>query len=492
MFSETIPVKKLSVGLSWFTSLGTRHSGTHSRWVPRRPVLGIEWNGPSLSLACFKFAVGRLPLAFFGSIPDFALLSPEELGRKIREFLQPLHVDEPLVALGLPRHEVMVRFLDLPIAAKKSLAGAVALQVEMYKPTDNESFDWDTTVVEEPERLATTLLFTPHSTVERFANLFSQSGYPLSRITATQFSLLGVLLHARRRSDTQRYLLLDYKGADTELALLEDTRLVYSRSFPLPGDATAAPQVMEQIQQAFSSLRWKENDNYEALLARDVPEPLQCALASLGLVERLAEKISFPGFPGQPGLQRYLGAAAVALASLTRRRRPYCLNLLPAALRPAHNRLRHLPTYALLAANATLLLAISFRVPVQKYVLLRQYRQEIAGVHVRAEEMKELLQSGRAIRQELLAFDAFQQHGRQPIGALNEIARKLPSDAWINAFSCKKGQVEVSGSAKAASPLLPLFQSSSQFQDVKFNGALSLDSSGAERFRMQMRLKEKP
>jgi hypothetical protein len=96
------------------------------------------------------------------------------------------------------------------------------------------------------------------------------------------------------------------------------------------------------------------------------------------------------------------------------------------------------------------------------------------------------------MRQELLAFDAFQQHGRQPLEALNEIARKLPSDTWVNIYTCKKGLAELTGSAKAASPLLSLFQSSSQFQDVKFNGALSQDSSGAERFRLQLRLKEKP
>ena len=492
MFSDAIPASKLSTHFGRFLTSRMPRARSLSRWVPRRPVLGIELNGQSLFLACFQFSLGRRPHVFLGSIPNFALLSPEELGKKLREFLQPLNGEEAVISLGLPRSEVMVRFLELPVAAKKSLSEAIALQVEMYKPTDTESFDWDSTVVEERERLAVTLLFTPHPTVEKFANLFAQAGCPLSRIMATQFSLTQAFLRARQGPDNQRYLLLDYKDSGAELALIEGARLVDSRSFPVGGEADAAPQIMAQIQLAFSSLRWKESGEYVALLVRAVPEPVRCALRSLGMVERLAEKIGFPGLPDRPGLQKYTGAAAVALASLTARRRPYCLNLLPAALRPASDRLRYLPTYALLAANVALLLAIGLRVPVENYFLLQQYRKEIAGARIRTDEMKQLLQSGRSMRQELLAFDAFQQHGRQPLEALNEIARKLPSDTWVNTYSCKKDLVELTGSAKAASPLLPLFQSSSQFQDVKFNGALSQDSAGAERFRLQLHLKEKP
>ena len=491
MLGEIVSIPKWNSDFGHILPFRAPLAGAFSRWIPRRPVLGIELDGQSLTFACFRFSFGRQPIGFFGSIPDFARLSPEEFGRKLGEFLKPLKGEEPLISLGLPRRDVMVRFVDLPVAAKKSYAEAVALQAEMYKPTETQSFDWDTSVLEEPERLATTLLFTPHSIVEKFSGLFSQAGYPLSRITTAQFSLLRVFFRTRPSFDTQ-YILLDHNGTDAELALLEGSRLVYSRSFPLPNDASATPLVMSQLQLAFSSLRWKEGADHVTLLVRDVPESLRAALASLGRVEAFASHVAFPGFPDQPGLQRYAGAAAVAVASLTHLRRPYCLNLLPAALRPASNRSRYLPTYALLAANAVLLLAMVLRLPVQNYVLLQQYRREIAGVRVPADEMKQLLQSGRSIRQELLALDSLQQRGRQPLEALNEIAQKLPPDTWVNSFSCKKGQAELSGSAKAASPLLPLFQSSSQFQDVKFNGALSQDSTGAERFRLQLRLKEKP
>src|SRR5271155_2205993 len=213
---------------------------------------------------------------------------------------------------------------------------------------------------------------------------------------------------------------------------------------------------------------------------------------SVAQSDRQKKKLGTGALPEQGGLQKYWGAAVVALSVLRGRRRAYSLNLLPSELRPLRPHSRHLITYALLFANAVLLLALGLRVPVQNYVLLRQYQKEIAGVKVRAGEMRSLLERERAMREELLALDALQQRGRQPLDALEDIAQKLPQDAWLNVFSCRKGQIELTGSAKAASPLLPLFQSSPQFQDVKFTGALTQDAAGAEHFRLQMKLKEKP
>ena len=493
MFSKGPAFTKLDLALRnvrWFRGHNSRMM---SRWIPRRPVLGVEVDGTSLLLACLKPGLGRAPVSYFGTVSNFATISPGQLRAKLREFLAPLGVEDPLVVLGLPRRECMIRFLNLPATARRSLSEAISLQVEMYKPTDNETFDWDTVVIDEREQLAATLVLAPRISIEKFVHIFSEAGYPITRITLTQFAQLHLLLSAESALLDKRFLLVDGRNHDIELALLEGRKLVYSRSLSLGRDAAvAAHEVLAEIRQAFSSLRWKEGENLVVLVAGDVPVTIERALGSLGPTEKLKEKVRQRALPEQGGLQKYWGAATVALSVLLGGRRGYSLNLLPAELRPSRRQSRYLTTYGLLFANAVMLLALGLRVPVQNYVLLRQYRREIAGVRVRADEMKQLLQSGRSMRQELLAFDAFQQHGRQPLEALNEIARQLPSDAWVNTYSCKKGLVELTGSAKAASPLLSLFQSSSQFQDVKFNGALSQDSSGAERFRLQLRLKEKP
>ena len=493
MFNKQFVFAKMDFGFRRLTGVKGHNSELISRWTPRRPVLGVEIDGTSLSLACLKPSLGRMPVSSFGTIREFAALSADELRAKIQEFLSPLAGEEPVVALGLSRREAMVRFLNLPGAARKSLSEAISLQVEMYKPTDNEAFDWDTTVIDEQQQLATTLVLVPRSTIEKFATLFSRAGYPLSIITVTQFSQLHPFLRAEAMPEGKRFLLLDGRNREAELALLEGRRLVYSRNISLAEDgAAAANEVLAEIRQAFASLRWNDEKDLIVLLAGDLPATVEHALAPLGSNERLKDRIRQHALPEQGGLQSYWGAATVALSALNGRRQPYRLNLLPADLRAVRRHSRYLATYALVFANAVLLLALGLRVPVQNYVLLRQYRTEIAGVKVRADQIKSALQRERAMRVELLTLDGLQQQGRQPLDALNDVALKLPNDAWLTAFSVRKGQVELSGSAKAAAPLLPLFQSSSQFQDVKFNGALTQDATGAEHFRLQMKLKEKP
>lgn len=492
MFSNRISLTKWNSGIGNLGLMRRSNSRGISRWIPRGPVLGIEVRGTSLFLACIKLGLGRVRMECFGEIPDFASLSPQDLGAGIRDFLKPLNREEVIVALGLPRSEAIVRLFDLPAAARKSLKDAATLQVELYKPGDTEQIDWDTTILDEDQRIAIALVLIPHATVEKFASLFSRAGYPITRLTLTQFSLLHSFLRSSQERDKDRFLVLDCNGVDAELALLEGKKLVYSRSLPLPRrSAATVPEVLGEIRQAYSSLRWNEETKLTVLASGVVPGAVKEALARFGSVDSLEDKVQFEGLSSHR-LQTYLGATAVALSNLSPGRRPYGINLLPARLRVARHHLRRLPTYALLIGNAVLLLACGLRTPVQNVVLLHQYQNEIASLKVRADEMNLVLQKNRDMQQELADLDDFQQRGRKPLDALSEVAQKLPPDAWLNLFSCRQGLVELGGSAKAASPLLPLFQSSPQFQDAKFEGALNQDPSGAERFRLQLRLKEKP
>jgi Tfp pilus assembly protein PilN len=211
------------------------------------------------------------------------------------------------------------------------------------------------------------------------------------------------------------------------------------------------------------------------------------ALGSLGRVHHLrnwlqAEELS------SAQTEEHWGALALAVDGLSWMG-SYPLNLLPRKLRPARRRWRYAPTYALLAANALLLVAVGLRAPVQERFLVRQYRQEIAGVQQGSNQIEQVLQKEKKLRHRLELLREFQERGGQPLEALTEIAQRLPPDAWLNLFTYRQGQIELMGMGKSASTLLPLLQASPQLEEVKFNGALTRDASGTERFRLQMRLK---
>ncbi len=469
-----------------------RSSRSSEHWNLRRPILGAEIRGSSLYLACVHPGLTGVRLRGTQVIPNFSELKPRELQAKLRDFLKPLEVDDPVLALGLPRGEVIVRLVSLPQLAAKSVEEALTLQVEMFKPTDTERFCWDASFLRHKTQLSASLALVPQVTVERVVNLFAEAGYPITCLTVSQFSLVHLYLRGAQQQISPRLVLLDAKGSDLELAVLEGEKLVASRAFSLL-DRNLTPErlVISELQQALSTLRWHEGEKPSILISGAVPEPVEEALGTLGTVEHFAAKLEREGITAECYVGEFLGAVAVAAAGIGRGRRHYRVNLVPRELRPSGRRWQRLPTYALVGANAVLLLALGLRTPVQNLVLLHQYHKEIARLKPQTDEIKAVLEEDKKLRQRLILLEEFEQRGRQPLEVLDEVAKRLPADAWLNLFTLRKNQIELAGAAKSASNLVSLFQASPQFEEVKFNGALTEDSSGMERFRLEMRTKEK-
>jgi general secretion pathway protein L len=425
-------------------------------------------------------------------ISNFLELKPEELRVKLGKFLARLKGEKPIVALGLSRRDVIVRLLNLPRMARKPLREALTLQVEMFKPTDSEQYSWDTSNIVEDKQLAVSLVLAPLPALEHLASLFAQAGYPISVLTVSQFSILHLYLNTRPQLSTERLILLDALGSNMELAFLDGEKLVYSNAIDLP-DSNVSPEqaVIAEIQRAVSTLRWHVGAPVCVSLCGAVSESLEEALRRFGTVDHFETRLRSGGLDMAVALGEWIGAVSVALAGIRRRRGSYRINLLPAERRPVRQHWQQLPLYALLAANALLLAALGLRTPIQNYELLHQYRKETASLKPQVEEMNAVLEKDKQLRQTLILLEDFKKHGRQPLDALSDLTQRLPQDAWLNMFTWRKGQIDLMGTAKSASTLLPLIQASPQFSEVKFNGALTKDAAGMDHFRLEMRMREK-
>ncbi|HZQ93132.1 MAG TPA: PilN domain-containing protein [Terriglobales bacterium] len=466
----------------------TRHSG----WSVRRAALGLEVRGASLFLACVRPGYKRRWLTSTGVIHDFAQLSAEQLRQRIADVLGSSAAEEPAVVLGLPRREVIVRHLQLPAAAQKSLDSVLDLQLGLYKPSDDEEFCWDAAVGApsgaNDAQLAVSLAFAPRTRVQELAALLREAGYAPARLTTAQFSTLDWVLRGRDLKTSPRLIVLQARGAEVELAVVEDGRCLLSRSFV----AANADAVAAQVQQSLATLRTTRAEPFTILVAGPGSEDWREPLASLGTVERLsyfcqAEEVSETVEARDSGSEEFWGAIALALDGLSWAG-DYRLNLLPRELRAARRRWRNAPLIALLVLDALLLGALVARKPVQQRLLLRRYGHEIEQVQRSAEKIALQKAKSEKIEQRLATLRDFQQKGRRPLDALSDVAQKLPPDAWVSNFTCHQGTVELVGIAKSASVLLPALKASNELDDVQFAGALTRDPAG-ERFRMQMKLR---
>ena len=472
------------------------HSPRHHRWSVRRSALGLEIRGTSLHLACIRPGWNKRWLSAIGVIADFPQLTAEQLRQRIREFLAPAGAEDPLVVLGLPRRDTMVRHLQLPAAAEKSLDSVLDLQLGLYKPSDEEEFCWDAAVVHGREQLAVSLAFAPRAHAQDVAGKLADAGYPVARLSTAQFATLDWVLRGRAVPASPRLLIVQAHGSEAEFAIVEDKACVFSRSLALPsGNAQAAVQaVVVQIRQALATVRSNCTEPFVVVVAGTGTEMWRDALAEFGSVEHLgrychAEELMNAADINPAELEESWGAVALALDGLSWTG-DYRLNLLPKELRPTRRRWQNAPTYALIAINLLLLAALAARAPLQREVTLKRYQAEIAQVEKNATQVERQKMKTEKIEHRLDTLRQFQEDGRRPLDALSEIAQKLPPDAWVNSYSYRLGEIGLSGTAKSAAALLPALKASPELQDVQFRGALTREPAlGTERFQMDIKLR---
>ncbi len=76
------------------------------------------------------------------------------------------------------------------------------------------------------------------------------------------------------------------------------------------------------------------------------------------------------------------------------------------------------------------------------------------------------------------------------VGVLDAVTRLLPDGAYLTEFSLDGDQLDVTGFATSAAPLLEIFEKSQLFTDARFSAPFRYDSrEERERFSMRVRLK---
>src|SRR6266404_1798424 len=365
----------------------TRAAGPQA-WNLRRAAVGLEVRGNDLYAACVRAGWNRRWVAATAVIENWAQLSAEDLRARLADVASG--ADDPLIVLGLPRRELMVRHLELPAAAARQLDSVLQLQLGLYKPSDDEEVYWDAAVVEHGEKLGIDLALVPTTRVQELASLLRAARYPIARVTTAQFAAMDWVLRVRGATEADgRLMLVQGHGSEVELAILDGPRCVFTRSFPLPANTDAGEHIANQARQALASLRGARDGAFTVLIAGDGCEQWRDALQPLGSVEHLGRYAQTDALADPADAQReeFWGALALALNGLSWTG-DYRLNLLPRELRPARRRWQNVPTYALLTANVLLLAALAGRAPLQRHILLKRYEYELSRVERQATQVE--------------------------------------------------------------------------------------------------------
>ena len=113
-----------------------------------------------------------------------------------RAFLERNRADHCSVAVALPRREVLLRQLELPLEARENLARVVDYQLVNLLPSEEQAVATDTLAVREesdPPRLRVTLFVVLRSTLERALDSCRELGLAPDRVLPAAVALADYL-----------------------------------------------------------------------------------------------------------------------------------------------------------------------------------------------------------------------------------------------------------------------------------------------------------
>ncbi len=175
------------------------------------------------------------------SANGFEKLTDERELVGLSEIIKKLHREAKIsskeVAIALPEPLVFTRSIKFPLLTDQEIASAVKWEAEQYIPIPIAEAIVQHQIIERkegstPPEVTVLLVATPKSIVERLVKVVEGAGLTVSSVETELMALtrsLGV--------PQKTVLLVDFGATSTDIAIVKNSQLVFSRSIPTAGEA---------------------------------------------------------------------------------------------------------------------------------------------------------------------------------------------------------------------------------------------------------------
>lgn len=176
-------------------------------------------------------------VGYVGISPDKAQTDAELSGIAdvLKKIITQAGVNSKDVNIALPESLVFTRVVKFPLLTEEEVASAVKWEAEQYIPIPIKEAVIQYSIIERNETTAETfvlLVAAPRPIVEKYVKVIRLAG--LTPVSAeTELTALARSLSP----DNGISLLLDLGSSATDMSIIKNTRIVFTRSIPVAGDA---------------------------------------------------------------------------------------------------------------------------------------------------------------------------------------------------------------------------------------------------------------
>ncbi len=461
-----------------------------------RRCLGVFLDGAHLRFALAARRFNRYEVLALLSIQDYLDKPNPELRAALASFLSKNNAGNFRCVLTIPRHDLIIRRIELPKEAEANLSKVVEYQLPALVPSEQEPIYHDFQVSKASTNgkpLCVDVFLVLKSVLDSALKACEGIGLSVDAVIPSGIAVTNYLLMMSQHFKTRTAMVGCWSGGRFESNGLLNEACLLSRSNVLLRDESQADTMMREMELFRSQMGVQENSTLNIYLCGDskgmegLPtDDRLFKVKHLSLARDFGFHIAKAEIEGRP-LQEHFLPIMAALSGL-KKRRPASVNLLPLELRRRRSQWMLAPTYVLLGVNLILLLALALRRPIQQHQYSEKLNQETSRLEPEVRKIRNVEKQISDLQSRTDLMVGFQKSNSRLVVALNELSTILPKTTYLMDFTYRNQTIEIYGLSDSATALPQIVDNSPHFKGAEFIAPITRDGTGKEIFRIRMQL----
>jgi Tfp pilus assembly protein PilN len=457
--------------------------------------IGIELRGSDMLISSLQSNFSGQVFTCFQRFPDYRLRNKQDLQQEINNFFKSNRLSKETIVLGIPRQDLILRYLDLPAEVVDNLKQVVEYQVQSLEPVDEDRYYYDYALLDNKKpqkRLAILLAMIRKAVLDEHLEFLHDLGIKPTIVTANPMALANIFLQNRNELQDKTFILADLASASLDLLAIHEGVLAYSREVPKESIRSWGDLILLEVDEAASKIRLGPDGFIEKIIlagesSDSAYEQIKAVIPECDLVKNYMGCKT----PEENKTRLQEAASSLGLAYTGIARRPvHKINLLPPELRLNQTRWAYIPAAILGLAIIALLIALGLHEMVQQNILAGEMDQKITSLKAPVEKVHSLQKQAEEMETQITAMEKTLKARDMNLEALQELTTILPPDTYLTTYTYKEGTITIGGmSGGSTSDLIQKLEKSSLLKDVVPKGPVFKNAAtGKYQFNFEMKL----
>ncbi len=177
------------------------------------------------------------PPKVIGTTPEFEI---ESFAQSIQKFIKDAKVKSRSVHIALPESQVFTRVIEVPQLSRQELASSLKWEAEQYIPLPLDQVNMDFAILREAKdtmnnMMQVLLVAAPKTLIDKYVSFLELAGLAVVSVETEIISATRAILPMV--SNTKTAILVSLGAQTTDLAILRDGVIAFTRSISAGGEA---------------------------------------------------------------------------------------------------------------------------------------------------------------------------------------------------------------------------------------------------------------